>query len=496
VVIAIIGGVSAARYLLFDRQTSQTLDVFYLPAVFVAATFLTGYEALAVTLFCLVIIALLTWPDLWRLTTINGSLLLSGAVGALVRRRADQPRRDLESVTELATQVSASLDSRSVLRSIVRVAADLMNAKAASLRLLAADGETLETVAVEGLSAAYLAKGPVLVRRSPLDRRALKGEAVQIADVSKDRRFQYPGAAEREGICSVLCVCLPAPEGAIGVLRVYTAKRRTFRERDVRLLRALASHAALAIAHAHHHEQTLTYMRKVAHELRAPLAAVQSILHVVLEGLTGSVQVRQRELLERAGARTSGLLDLVTDLLQLSRARGEKDAAEIQRVDLGPLAERCAALMAGPATESGLDLHTSISPHLPHVWGSPEQLEEVLTNLLSNAIKYTDPGGRVDLEIAAGEDEVVIRVRDTGIGIPEADQQRVWQEFYRAPNARARTKHSTGLGLAIVKSVAESYGGRVTLESTPAEGTTVEVTLVPAQVVPATHVAPARADEH
>lgn len=151
--------------------------------------------------------------------------------------------------------IASSLDPDEVLNRLVRRVAAAMDVKAATLRLLEADGDVLSPRTTFGLSEAYLKKGPVDVKHSPLDRATLKGEPVWVEDVRRDSRFQYPEAAEREGLVSALCVPVTLHDEIIGVLRVYSDQRREFDREEVEFLSALAELGALAIENARLHEE-------------------------------------------------------------------------------------------------------------------------------------------------------------------------------------------------------------------------------------------------
>jgi GAF domain-containing protein len=151
---------------------------------------------------------------------------------------------------ETAKAVHSSLDLDEVLRELVRNSAEALGVKAAALRLLEPDGQTLALRAHHGLSPDYLGKGPVLVEESDLDRQALRGEPVVIQDARRDFRFQYPEEAAEEGIRSVLCVPVTLRDQGIGVLRVYASDEQPFDRGEKDLLTAMATLGAIAIRNA------------------------------------------------------------------------------------------------------------------------------------------------------------------------------------------------------------------------------------------------------
>ncbi|MGQ9524319.1 MAG: sensor histidine kinase [Armatimonadota bacterium] len=223
------------------------------------------------------------------------------------------------------------------------------------------------------------------------------------------------------------------------------------------------------------------YLRKVAHELRSPIAAVQSSLRVVMDGLTGELPPKAEEMIARAESRTWALLKLVNDLLTLSRAREVKLLERREPVSLRAVAERVAGLQSARASGKNVRLQVQFPTDLPPIIGDPEAVEQMLTNLTANAIKYTPEGGEVVLSGRRSNGGVELRVSDTGIGIPEEDIPSIFNEFFRARNAREYAKEGTGLGLSIVKSIVDGLGGAISVESTVGKGTTFIVSLPSAQ---------------
>ena len=219
------------------------------------------------------------------------------------------------------------------------------------------------------------------------------------------------------------------------------------------------------------------HMRKVSQEMKAPLTAIQSSLRVALDGQAGDLPAVPKEMIARAEKRTYGLLRLVADLLILSRTREARLFTERQVISPLAVAEKVVAQQLPRAESRGVALSTRLSEGVPTMFADPEALEQLLSNLLSNAITYTPNGGRVELAVDSLESNVRFRVSDTGIGIPSAELSKVFNEFYRAENARRYTEEGTGLGLSIVKSIVDTHSGQVDLESQVGVGTTVTVVI-------------------
>lgn len=225
------------------------------------------------------------------------------------------------------------------------------------------------------------------------------------------------------------------------------------------------------------------YLHRVAHHLRSPLATVENLLAVIAEGRTGEIPARSQEMLARARARVRNMLDLARDLLTLSRSREAVMMVARRPVDIGALIAEVLRDYQGQAAEASVALDVSVEPDLLQVAGDPESLAELLDNLVSNAIKYTPAGGQVRVTAARQGDEVVLAVSDTGIGVPPEERERVFEEFYRATNARETGKEGTGLGLSIVRAIVDAHQGRIEVESDPGRGSTFRA-LLPASSAP------------
>jgi len=254
------------------------------------------------------------------------------------------------------------------------------------------------------------------------------------------------------------------------------------REREVLALRdsLLAEQERLRQAYGRLQETEAAksrHMRRVGHQLRAPLGAVQTLLATVLAGLAGPVEGEARELLERAVARGREMLGLVDDLLALARAQEVRPALHARPVSLEETVRRVAGLLAAEAAAKGIALEATVPGGLPPLLGDPAGIEDLLANLVSNAIRYTPAGGAVRVSVAPGDGRLVITVSDTGIGIALDELPHIFEEFYRSERARALAREGSGLGLAIVRAVVKAHGGEVAVESTPGQGTAFTVSL-------------------
>jgi signal transduction histidine kinase len=222
-------------------------------------------------------------------------------------------------------------------------------------------------------------------------------------------------------------------------------------------------------------ESKSRYMRRVAHELRGRLGMIHTALGAVARGFAGRLPPAAQDLVDRSAVRAGELAEMTSDLLALSRAREMEPVSLAALVDLRAVVNEVVDELSSQARESAVTVDVQEAPEPAIVRGDPEGLGQLVRNLVANAVRYTLRGGRVVIRVTSGSGEVCFEVSDTGIGIPEDALSHIWDEFYRAKNAREHARDGTGLGMAIVKAVAERHGGLVTLASEVGKGTIAKV---------------------
>ena len=206
----------------------------------------------------------------------------------------------------------------------------------------------------------------------------------------------------------------------------------------------------------------LAFISMAAHDLKAPLSAIQTYFDVLTGGFAGELGEKQSEIIERSSTRVDGLFELISDLLDICRMETAQFVSEMKEVSLSQLAEVPVEDAAKMAEEKGLKMIAEIPPELPPVYGAPARLKQVLTNLLSNAVKFTPEGGIVTVKLSTSENSIVGEIEDSGVGIPKEDLPNIFDDFFRARNAR---EPGTGLGLSIVQRIIEAHGGQIKAES-------------------------------
>jgi signal transduction histidine kinase len=218
------------------------------------------------------------------------------------------------------------------------------------------------------------------------------------------------------------------------------------------------------------------YVLRLTHDIKSHLAAVQSCLDVVNDQLVGPMNEKQIDLIERAHRRTDKCLNFISALLKLTRMKLtgqiEMSSFPVRNVIFNSL-----TALERKVKEKAIDVSYRIDASVDEIFGEPVLIEETLTNILLNAAKYTSRSGRIELNVIDENESILIEVKDNGIGIPETDLQHIFEEFYRAENARNIEKDGTGLGLSIAKQVVERHGGRIWASNNPDGGSTFSIRL-------------------
>ncbi len=227
------------------------------------------------------------------------------------------------------------------------------------------------------------------------------------------------------------------------------------------------------------------FLATISHELRTPLNAIIGFSEIMMSELCGPLEnEKYREYNKDIHESAGHLLALINDILDLSKAEAGKLELQEGLVDLGSLVESSVRLIRQKAVCGEVEIETEIATAAVRLRGDERKLKQILLNLLSNAVKFTPPGGRVEVRVACDRvGSLVVEVRDTGIGIAEADLPEALEPFGQAGNHSGQSDEGTGLGLPLAKAMAELHGGSMTIDRILGVGTTVTVVIPNERVI-------------
>ena len=223
------------------------------------------------------------------------------------------------------------------------------------------------------------------------------------------------------------------------------------------------------------------FIDNLSHELRTPLTTVSLLAETLTreaEAAGDAVPARMRDRIDKIEVETGHLVQMVSELLDLSRIESGGTLGAVDIIDIARIATDSTERLRLFADRQGVTLRLEVAEPVPPVRGDPDRLGQVVVNLVHNAVKFSPDGGDVTVSVRPGTDEVVVAVADHGVGIPKAAQARIFERFYKVDRARVRGETGgTGLGLAIARHIIEQHGGRIWVESAEGVGSTFSFSL-------------------
>ena len=427
----------------------------------------------------------------------SGFLFITALSITAVMRMLEKRIVHLADLTEAVTTLNDKLNTlytmtqaigskqhlEQVLSIVSSELARVMDVQAISIKLLSEDGKFLKFAAAHGLPQEFLKHKAVEVTKSPLNRRVIEGEPFVSGHVTEPESFQFGEDLEAAQLQSVQFVPLIVETRVIGILGAYSIRPEQFGPDELNFFRQAAGLVAIAIENARAYEaienvieERSRFMNRVAHNLRAPLAALASMLEVVRDGYLGNMNAELQRHLSRIDQRVQNMLLMINELMTLAKSQSKQRRREYGTVDLKAVTDRIHQTFHEKTAEKRLAFSVTFPEDLPKIKGDEEMVEQMLENLVSNAIKYTPEGGRIGITFWPGDNESVrIVLSDSGIGIPKEEIPRLFTEFFRASNVKNRI--GTGLGLTIVKEILDQHGGQVEVESEEGFGTTFVIHL-------------------
>ena len=437
------------------------------------------------------------WTERGRVPAKFVRLLETFAAQAVIAienvRLFNETKEALEQQTATAAilrSISASpTDVMPVFRAIVNSAVQL--GQASSVHAFRYEEGRIRWVASsDGTDAKFIeyvsAKPPWAPDRSSITGRViLAGDVVTVEDIQADAELGESRSTMGDSH-RVLGVPMLREGRPVGVLSVAWTETGPPPEKFVSLLKTFAAQAVIAVENvrlfneireksrqlevANKHKSD--FLANMSHELRTPLNAIIGFSEVMLSGMTGALPDKQKEFM--GDIRDSGkhLLSLINDILDLSKIEAGRMELDLARFDLARAMDNAMTLVRGRAERHGIQLEAEIAPGVGEYEGDERKFKQIMLNLLTNAVKFTPEGGKVTMAAERVNGAYVFRVKDTGIGIAEADLGRIFEEFRQVGTDYARKAEGTGLGLSLTRKLVELHGGRIHVESEIGRGST------------------------
>jgi signal transduction histidine kinase len=415
-----------------------------------------------------------------------------------LRQRTDDLTDSLEQQTatsEVLGVISSSPgELQPVFDAILASATHLCEAEFGVLNIY--DGEQFRHGAARNIPAALeqyrRERGPFRpASGTPLDRLLRTHDVVHIADGLHSETPSPP--SQFAGAKSELAVPMLKDDALIGAIIIYRQEVRPFTDKQIDLVTTFADQAVIAIENVRLFEEIQEksrqleeaskhksqFLANMSHELRTPLNAILGYTELIVDGVYGETPQKVQDALKRITTNGKHLLGLINDVLDLSKIEAGQLTLSLSDYSMKEVVHAVYGAVEPLAAEKKLTFKAEIAPDMPAGHGDERRLTQVLLNLVGNAIKFTDAGA-VIIKASRDNGAFLVRVDDTGPGISDDDQKKLFQEFQQADSSTTKKKGGTGLGLAISKKIIELHGGKIWLESQVGKGSTFAFT-VPAR---------------
>ncbi|HTM10933.1 MAG TPA: GAF domain-containing sensor histidine kinase [Verrucomicrobiae bacterium] len=406
-------------------------------------------------------------------------------------KEVTQKSLHLEALINVNRDIASLLNRAFLLPHIADCARQFLGVDGASFRLV--DGDCLVRAGHAG-DEELLALSPRLRLGESISGKVVEeNRAIAARNVFDDPLIiaEHRRILNDAGYCSFLGVPLRLGERVIGTINLYSKREREFRPDEIQLITAFADQAAIAVENSRLFEELrkksaeledafklkTDFLNTMAHELRTPLNVVIGTQQLLVEGSYGQLDNQQVKALSRIGHYSKDLLDLINEILDLMRLEAKKVTLHCEEFSVRDITDDLELSFDLLAREKGLKLKFDIADGMPHLWGDPGRLREVLQNLLANAVKYTERG-KVELHVSMEKmGNVAWTVSDTGIGIRHTDLPHIFEPFFMAEDVDRRKYPGSGLGLSIVKRLVDLLEGDIAVESEHGRGSRFTVTL-------------------
>src|SRR5262245_52479993 len=406
-------------------------------------------------------------------------------------RELAQSVEELRALGDVSQAVNSILELETVLSTIVAKAVQLSGTDAGTIYVFEEASQEFQLRASYGMDQGLVdaVKGYHLrLGETVISQTALQRKPVQLPDVQRDSSSLVLDVILRAGFRALLAIPLLSEERIVGSLVVRRKDPGEFPQRTVDLLQTFGAQSVLAIQNARLFEeiarktreleiasqQQSQFVANMSHELRTPLAAILGYAELMQEGFYEPLGQKSLDALTRIRSNGKHLLGLINTVLDIAKIESGQFTLNMTEYAIESVVETVRSATESLAQNKKLALKTEVVKSLPIGVGDEQRLTRVLLNLVGNAIKFTDTG-EVRVAAKVGRGHFAVSVTDTGPGIPEEHQARIFEQFHQVDSSITKAKGGTGLGLAIAKQIVEMHGGRIWVESGLGKGSTFQM---------------------
>jgi diguanylate cyclase (GGDEF)-like protein len=424
---------------------------------------------------------------------------LQDSYTSLEQRVADRTK-ELSALNTIALTVNQSLDLQEILDAALEKILEVMHVEAGIIRTWDEARSRLFLKAHRGLSddlvrsTAEIGAGDFISGKVVQLGKAIVIEEPQLKDYTESPLV-------RGGFRSIVCTPINSKSRLVATLTIASTIPRRFTSSDLQLLSSIGNQMGTAIDNATLYERERTmverlkeidrfkseFLSNVSHELRLPLTSIIGFSELLLDRIPGDLNPDQEDYIRNMQESGHHLLEIINNLLNLSKLRSGKMEIHYRTFDLAPLIDSVKRTVTPLLAKKGLSIETTVEPGATSLYTDEVKIKQILLNLLSNAIKFTSAGGEIrirsKLTTLQNRPAVEIAVSDTGIGIRPEDKAKIFEEFQQVDSSYTRDYPGTGLGLTITKQFLDLIGGRIGVESQYGRGSTFTI-VFPMQAVP------------
>ncbi len=386
---------------------------------------------------------------------------------------------------------TSSLELKETIDFMLKAASDLVKSDAATVFLVDEDGEGLSAIATFPFADSVSKVAHFKLGEGIVGWAAQKRRVVAVTDATQDRRFKTLDMAYAPRSCLVMP--LESPRRVVGALTLARREVQPFTTIEQALMQIIANQASISIDNARLYNTQKHQLGEIAaqkrelevanaqineisrlkseflanmsHELRTPLNAILGFSEILKDNLVDLTPEQRQECMENIHASGKHLLELVNDVLDLSKIEAGRMELQYDRFWVANAVKEVHNVIRSLSERRDIQLEMGVTPEDLEVRADKSKFKQVMYNLLSNAIKFTPQGGRVWVAAHAENDDLVVDVGDTGIGIPKEHQMRIFNEFYQVESESTRQVEGTGLGLSLTRRLLQLHGGWINVES-------------------------------